>query len=112
MLVQSNAPFSSTGSSDPLYISAMDKYVTHEAMPNGQSNRINSGFYSVRASPTAVAAFRAIVEDARTSRTSEQPSFDRVLCNSSVPGARRAGSCVYTSAVGEFHVQILSRITA
>ena len=42
--------------------------------------RINSGFYLVRSGPRSEKAFAAIVDHARRSELSEQPSFYSTLC--------------------------------
>lgn len=55
---------------------------------------INSGFYYARAEPKVIEALEAIVEDAKTTNTSEQPSFFKVLCGN---GSTTVGSdeCVW-----------------
>ena len=58
--------------------------------PDNGLQRINSGFYFVRAVPSAVRAFTAIVADAAQSNRTEQPSFYTVLCGHA--GQWRAGS--------------------
>jgi hypothetical protein len=42
--------------------------------------RINSGFYFVRATPETVTAFQGIVDHAKFTKLSEQPSFYTILC--------------------------------
>jgi len=91
IVVQSNAP-------------------TGEAAANG-ALRINSGLYRVRSTPASVEALRAIVEHARASRLTEQPSFYHVLCGGK-EGARRVGNagCVYHSTSnGTLAVAFLDR---
>lgn len=43
--------------------------------------RINSGFYLARSEPETIAAFTAIVQHAKKSKLTEQPSFWDILCS-------------------------------
>jgi len=63
-----------------------------EAAENGY-RRINSGFYYVKATAAAVAAFGAIVEHAAKSKYSEQPSFYTILCGDDLKHTVGATAC-------------------
>ena len=45
---------------------------------------VNSGFYFVRSSHQTINVFKDIISNSRTSNESEQPSFNRVLCQERV----------------------------
>jgi hypothetical protein len=64
---------------EPADIAIQSNAPPAEQADNGL-RRINSGFYYVVAGPRSVKAFEAIVEHARHSELSEQPSFYAVLC--------------------------------
>ncbi len=110
LVVQSNAPW------------------PDEPAANGPL-RINSGFYRVRSTPLTIAAFEAIVNHARSSSMTEQPSFYIVLCGGK-DGVNTKGdsACIYhadsaavavgadggdagePTAAAELEVQFLNRL--
>ena len=67
-----------------------------EAAENGH-RRINSGFYFAKSNPAAVDAFRQIVDHARQSKLSEQPSFYTVLCGDDKQYVQGSRACANTA---------------
>lgn len=66
-----------------------------EASENGY-RRINSGFYMAKSNSPTVEAFRQIVEHARSSTLSEQPSFYTVLCGDEMQFVSGSSYCLNT----------------
>ncbi len=64
-----------------------------EAAENGK-RRINSGFYLAKSNPSVVEAFRQIVDHARQSTLSEQPSFYTVLCGDELEYVAGKAGCM------------------
>merc|ERR1712216_135117 len=75
------------------------------------SEGINSGLYVVNNHPTVIQALQDIVDHARTSTTTEQPSFNKILCRH--PSLNYNSSCYYISKDGkrEMHVNFLDRFS-
>jgi hypothetical protein len=89
--IQSNAPFVSNISIDARPHPSVGFVKSDE--PTGY-RRLNSGLYVATNTAIVRTAFREIVEDALKRNTSEQPSFDRILCERS-PSMRYSSSCLY-----------------
>ena len=71
-----------------------------DALPTQCANvNINSGFYYVRQSEATVQVFEEIVKDGSTSSSSEQVSFNNVLCTSKVG----TEDCVYEKHMVKTH---------
>lgn len=84
--------------------SKVDLVIQSDAKMRRPSNAwINSGFYLARPSDAAVSAFRAIVAHAAQSSESEQPSFQKILCNT-----RRTGDRCINRRLG-VHTLVLER---
>lgn len=77
-----------------ILVAQSDEY--NETGPINLPRRLNSGFYYIQSSSTAIAAMEKVVKHASTSELSEQPSFYDVLCG--VGGVNRVGNdgCIET----------------
>jgi len=84
--------------------SKVDLVIQSDAKMRRPSNAwINSGFYLARPSDATVRAFRGIVAHAAQSSDSEQPSFQKILCET-----RRAGDRCINRQLG-VHTLVLER---
>lgn len=67
--------------------------------PANGCGRINSGFYYARADKLTITAFSEIVEHAKTTNMSEQPSFNHVLCGEWGQNRIQDSQCNYTNGL-------------
>jgi len=104
MYVQSNAPYIENPANTVRVLGV-------EIRSENQNGffRINSGCYFVPATKPAISAFTDIEKHARSSESSEQPSFYYVLCLPPLGSVHGTDTCEFNSTVGALQVKFLDR---
>lgn len=80
---------------DEIDLAIQSNALPEEEADNGR-RRINSGFYLVKSSESTIQAFTQIVDHARTSPLSEQPSFYTILCGDDMRYTVGLSDCINT----------------
>ena len=91
--IQSNAPYISNPDTPAIPHDTVGAIEYSNDDPAAR-RRLNSGLYVAPNNPLVRSAFQEIVRHAASSRQSEQPSFDEILC-AKPPSERGYSSCVY-----------------
>ena len=81
-------------------------FVKHEAKSTAT---INSGCYLAKSRPAVIEAFQRIVEHAKKSKKTEQPSFNEILCRPH--SIRHDDWCDYSYQNRRLNVQVLDRLS-